>query len=67
MSLVERVQQCVAANEPQLNNDPEFVKLRDFYHEMQQAGIAKKATYSLPPLDTVGRRVYQLTASKTQR
>lgn len=67
MSITDRVKQAVATNLTELNKKDEFVKLQDFYKEMKQAGIAQKQEYSLPPLDTVGRRLRQTTANKTPR
>ncbi len=59
MSISERVQLTLADSIAELNSNPEFIKLREFYKEMQEAGIAKKPTYTLPPQDTAGLQIYQ--------
>jgi len=67
MSLTDQVQQVIEAGPPKTVETPEFAKLRDFYVEMQRLGIATKQEYNLPPLDTVGRRLHELTQIKVSR
>ena len=64
MKIEERIQEAITKTEASLNNSPEFVKLREFYLAMQEAGIAQKQEYKLPPLDTSGRRWHEMTVSK---
>ncbi len=64
MKIEERIQEAIIKTEASLNNNPEFVKLRDFYLAMQESGIAQKQEYTLPPLDTSGRRLHEMTVSK---
>jgi len=64
MSIEDRVKQAVEANSTERNKEQDFAKLRDFYTQAQQAGIAQKQTYTIPPLDTVGQRLYQMTVTK---
>lgn len=66
MSITERVQQTIDIKISEFSKDPEFIKLSKFYQEMQQSGIAQQQTYSLPPADTIGRRLYQLLSQRTQ-
>ena len=67
MLIADRVKQTLTANLKEPNKAEEFAKLQEFYQEMQRAGIARKQTYSLPPLDTVGRRLHQISTSKVSR
>ena len=67
MSVTDQIRQIVEAEKTRMENDPEFVRLRDFYAEMQKAGIAQKQSYTLPPLDTVGRRIYQGLSMKSAK
>lgn len=39
--------------------DPEFIKLEQFYKDALDKGFAKKAEYTLPPLDLMGRNLYR--------
>ena len=57
MEFATELQSLLAAKDREFSSDPGFVKLRDFYAEMKRLGIAQKQEYSLPPLDTVGRRL----------
>lgn len=67
MKIEERIQEAVIKTEASLNNSPEFVKLREFYLEMKESGIAQKQEYTLPPLDTTGRRLHEMIVTKQQR
>jgi len=67
MSIAEKVKSVLARNLSDLNKNEEFVKLRNFHEEMRQEGVAQKKPYSLPRLDTIGRRLRQVTTSKTSR
>lgn len=67
MAITDRVKHTLETDIKELNKKAEFVKLRDFYKKMQESGIAKKRSYSLPPLDTIGRRFRQPTTSKATR
>jgi hypothetical protein len=67
MSIAEKVKTTLAEKITDISKDKEFIKLRDFYEEKQREGIAQKQPYSLPPLDTVGRRLRQGVANKTTR
>ncbi len=64
MKIEERIQEAITKTEASLNSNPEFLKLREFYLEMKEAGVAQKQEYTLPPLDTSGRRLHEMTVSK---
>ncbi len=63
MAIVEEIQKEIEERKESLKNNEEYVRLRDFYTEMQELGIVKKAEYDLPPLDTIGRRLYEVKHS----
>ena len=64
MQISKRVQKAMKETKRDFAKDPGFVKLSEFYQKMQNAGIAKKQEYSLPPLDTIGRRLNQAIVKK---
>lgn len=67
MSIADRVQQALTTSSSQRKTQVEFVKLQEFYNQALETGIAKKPTYTLPPLDTAGHRLYQMTVNKQSR
>jgi hypothetical protein len=67
MSVTEKVKQTLAAHQPDITKQDEFVKLRDFYTEMLEAGVAQKQSYTLPPLDTAGRRLRSMGANQSKK
>ncbi len=60
MTMVEEVEKEINERKEALENNKDYVRLRDFYVEMQELGVAKKPQYDLPPLDTIGRRLYEV-------
>ncbi|KJR42494.1 hypothetical protein MCHI_001613 [Candidatus Magnetoovum chiemensis] len=39
-------------------NNTSFIELQKLYLEMKAAGLLKEPEYNLPPVDTIGIRVY---------
>lgn len=67
MSITDRVEQTLTTDLVERKQKVEFTALRDFYEAMQRAGVAQKQPYSLPPLDTAGKRLRQITVHKNSR
>ena len=63
MNIKEKIEQALEGKRESLLADPEFTKLQEFYLEMQRLGVVRKQEYTLPPLDTTGRRVQEMTES----
>jgi len=59
MNTVIELQKMLAEKERDFSENPDFVKLREFYEEMKRQGLAKKQEYALPLLDTAGQRLFQ--------
>jgi hypothetical protein len=67
MSIENNVKQ-VLADEENRAKDVNFQNLRDFYEQAKKDGIAAKPEYTLPQLDSIGRRLYAVQkASSEQR
>ena len=64
MEIIEKVKRVLTDEEDERTSNPNFQKLRDFYETMKKEGIAINQGYKLPPIDTIGRRLYAETASK---
>ncbi len=60
MTTVEELEKVIKESGEILEKNIDFVKLRDFYEEMQELGVAKRPQYDLPPVDTIGRRLYEI-------
>ena len=67
MTLVEEIQKEIEEKKESLKDNKEYASLRDFYVEMQELGVAKKPEYDLPPLDTIGRRLYEVKHSVSKK
>ena len=55
MSIVEKVKDALAQEEPGRGMSDELRRLSEFNAEMHRLGIAKRREYDLPLLDTIGR------------
>ncbi len=65
MEIIEKVKRVLTEEEEERTGNPNFQKLRDFYETMKKEGIATNQGYNLPPIDTIGRRLYAETANRT--
>ncbi len=57
MHIKDRIEKTLAKNKSLISEDPQ--KLSDFIEELKKDGVLIKKQYDLPPLDTVGRHLYQ--------
>jgi hypothetical protein len=60
MSLAENVKRIVEQNEEAMKGSREYRELSVFYAKMKELGLVRKQEYTIPPLDTTGRRVREL-------
>jgi hypothetical protein len=67
MTLADEVRKEIEEKKETLKDNKEYVRLRDFYIEMQELGVAKKTEYDLPPLDTIGRHLYEISHSVSRK
>jgi hypothetical protein len=56
---VDKLQEALRRFEEEVGDDPEFIRLRDFYVEMASKGLLVHKPYDLPLVDTIGRTAYQ--------
>jgi hypothetical protein len=66
MSIETNVKQ-VLANEENRAKDVDFQNLRDFYEQAKKEGIAVKPEYTLPQLDSIGRRFYAVQKATSEQ
>lgn len=67
MSIVQRVKTEIEKREKELKMDTKFQELQAFYQEMRSTGVAIKRPYDIPPLDTIGRTVFEAQELKVVR
>lgn len=67
MSIVKKLKKEADKIRKNLNSDKEFLELESFYNEMKKSGIAKTAKYDLPPVDTLGKRFYDIQHSADKK
>jgi len=52
-------EKAIAKVSRELENDPEYVGLKEFYEEMKKNGLVVEPKYDLSPIDTIGLCVYE--------
>jgi len=60
MSLIDQVKKTVEEQDEAKKGNSEYRELSAFYAKMKELGLVQKQEYSIPPLDTTGRRVREL-------
>jgi hypothetical protein len=58
MTIEERLRNLFEEYSEKKENDESFTNLRDFFQKMKEAGFVAQPTYTLPPIDTVGKSLY---------
>lgn len=61
MELTEKIK-TLLAKESELSQDPQFRDLQEFFEKMKSEGIAVPTQYTLPSVDTIGRRLLEVTS-----
>lgn len=59
MDTVQEVKKIVGKKE-HLSNDDKYVKHLKYYKELLRKGIIVKQKYTIPPVDTTGKIIYEL-------
>ncbi|TAK38622.1 MAG: hypothetical protein EPO28_10980 [Saprospiraceae bacterium] len=52
------LQQVLEKEGDKLKRDPKYTKYIEYIQELNRLGFLKKQEYTIPPLDTIGRKYY---------
>lgn len=58
MSITKKVKAVLEAEKEKMQ-ESKTSKLTEYYEHVKKLGIVKKQEYNIPPIDTVGRRLYE--------
>lgn len=58
MSITKRIKKAIE-NEKGKIQESSSAYLNEYYEIVKKLGIVKKQEYNIPPIDTVGRRLYE--------
>jgi len=59
MSISDEVEKLLASNKEKFEENIELKKMQDILKEMQNLGLAAKQGYTIPPLDTLGKKLFE--------
>ncbi len=58
MSITKKVKAVLEAEKEKMQKS-KTSKLTEYYEQVKKLGIVKKQEYNIPPIDTVGRRLFE--------
>ncbi|MFV0593170.1 MAG: hypothetical protein ACK5M7_17490 [Draconibacterium sp.] len=57
-TISEKIIQTTEDQLDKFTKDEKYIELRNYLFEMKKKGLVSPNTYTIPPLDTVGERLY---------
>ncbi|HHT52267.1 MAG: hypothetical protein PHR19_05920 [Bacteroidales bacterium] len=57
-TISEKVRKITEDQLDKFSKDSKYNELKDYYTEMKNKGLISPQTYNIPPLDTIGERLY---------
>lgn len=64
MNITERLDETLRKYEEQFAEDQSLKKTLDLLREMKELDMIQPQGYTLPPVDTIGKRLYEATTCK---
>ena len=58
-TICEQIKKVTENQLDKFSKDSKYNELKDYFIEMKNKGFISPQTYNIPPLDTVGKRLYQ--------
>jgi hypothetical protein len=58
-TITEKISQVTKLHLEEFSKDSKYNELKDYFLEMKSKGFITPKRYTIPPLDTVGKRLYQ--------
>lgn len=58
-NIADKIKRITEIESKKLSNDSKYNELKSYLLEMQTQGLIYPKVYNLPPLDTVGRRLFK--------
>jgi hypothetical protein len=59
-SIIDNIEKTNSALENIFKNSSIYNEFKDYYNKMNSKGLIKPEKYSIPPIDTIGARFYQI-------
>lgn len=59
MNISDKVEMLLANNKEKFAENVELKKMQDILREMQSLGLVTKQDYTIPPLDTLGNKLFE--------
>ncbi len=66
MQTIEKLQAEQQKNQKKIEKDQKLKDLTAFLQDMEKQGLVKKQTYTIPPVDTIGKRLFESSIPKAQ-
>lgn len=67
MSISDRTRKVLEENEKKRKSSPNYNEMRIFLQQAKEKGILVKRGYSIPPIDTIGKRYTNYATDKVKK
>lgn len=58
-NIIEKIREESLRVNDKFKGDKHYLELKEFQEKMEKLGVKTQNSYNLPPLDTIGKRLYQ--------
>ena len=62
MSIVTLLKEVIESEEKKVASSQAYLAEKEFLEKLEKEGLLERPVYSLPTVDTIGRRLYQSLA-----
>ena len=67
MTIAERIDEVLLREREKPKQNNQVAEFHALQSEMERIGFSIKPEYTLPPLDTIGRKAFEFTAAKAPK
>jgi hypothetical protein len=59
-NIEDKIKDVLENEHIKFSKDTKYIELKEYFDEMKSKGLLQPKTYNLPPLDTIGSRLYEM-------
>lgn len=59
-TIIDKIDRINSEYEKNFESNEQFLKLKVYFEDAKSKGLLKPESYNIPPIDTIGKRYYQI-------
>ncbi len=59
-TIIDKIDKINTEYEKHFESNEQFSKLKDYFEDAKSKGLLKPESYNIPPIDTIGKRYFQI-------